>query len=93
MLGIYLTVTSIGVCDGGECFYPMQTIQHVSADTAHKAQASGRICVLKGTFIVLQVHDTHDTTESISVMGVYLYNPLSELNNISPLVCEGHQGH
>ena len=53
MQGGYLTVTSIGVCDGGECFYPTQTIEHVSADTARKAQASGRICVLKGTDIAL----------------------------------------
>ena len=30
MLGGYLTVTSIGVRDGGECFYPTQTIEHVS---------------------------------------------------------------
>ena len=33
ILGLYLTVTSIGVRDGGECFYPIQTMQHVSADT------------------------------------------------------------
>ena len=32
-VGVYLTVTSIGVCDGGECFYPTQFIQHVSTDT------------------------------------------------------------
>ena len=24
ILGLYLTVTSIEVCDGGECFYPIQ---------------------------------------------------------------------
>ena len=32
-VGVYLTVTSIGVRDGGECFYPTQTKEHVSTDT------------------------------------------------------------
>ena len=39
MLVVYLTVTSIGVCDGGECSTLFQTIEHVSADIVRVVKA------------------------------------------------------